>query len=255
MEDFVTTHKKAIENDRVYNAYKDKRIIFSQSVTKTLGLKQKETVVTIGMEKRKAAIISATMDDMVILANLNELMQKKIYSSKGMVLLHLKFYDSLFKEEIVFNLFTKFLNMNNDGLNHRDMHYVNLQFLRRIPNDLIHVFGKYHEKIKTVTALKNNKTEGMLFARGIKQVCFPSRINESSILLNCFVNPTPYLNQKAMVVLKCVDTGDVFEIIGRIDEQYSKLNESFQIKLNYSLQQQSPRFSYSYKILKNAINY
>lgn len=248
------TQQETIKYNMIYDKYKDSRILFSGNVSKSLGLKQEDTIVKIGMDRTKAALVSATMNDIVVIAKMNELLQRRIYTAKNMVTVHLKFYDSLFKKEMVFNLHTKVLNMNNHGLNHQDMHYVSMKFRRKIPNDLIAVFGKHHEKIQTAAALRNKNVEAMMFVRGIKKVCFPSFIDGDKVLINYLGNPQAFVNHKAMIVIKSEETGDVYEIIGKFDEEFSESNKTFQMKLNYSPEQQSPRFSASMDALVKLVN-
>lgn len=248
------THQEVIENNRIYNAYKNQRINFSSQVARSIGLKQQDTVVKIGMDKTRGALVSASMDDLVVLTKLNSHLQKKIYSANGMVTVQLKFYDSLFKKEMSFNLYTKFLNMNNHGLPEGDMRYLSLKLRRRIPNDLISVFGKHHEKVSSAATVLNKNIEGMLFVRGIKKACFPAYIDEDKVLINYLGNPQAFLQHKAMLVLKSVQTGDTFEVIGKIDEDVLQQVDAFQLKLNYSIDQQSPRFSSSLEELTRLVN-
>ena len=240
------TQQEVIENSKLYETFKDKQILFSTPVSKSIGLKQQGTLIKIGFETSKAAIVSSSMTDMVVLANIDEQMQKKIYSTNGIVTVQLRFYDSLFKKELTFNLQTKFLNMNNHGLIQKDIHYMSLQFKRKLPNDLIKVFGKHHKKIETATSKKKNSLEGILFSRGIKKMCTPVGIDNDSIILKSHDNPSPFLSQKAMVVLKSIETDEVFEVIGRINEVYSQENNTYQLRLDYSMDQQSPPFQSIY---------
>lgn len=255
------THQELMEYNRIYNAYKDHRILFSSQVSRSLGLQQQDTILKIGMDQTKGALVSASMNDLVILASLDDSFRRKIHRENGLITVHLRFYDSLFKKEMIFNLYTKFLNINSHGLNHDGIHYVTLLMRRKLPNELISVFGKHHEKLKSAknslagnrTAF-NRKVEGMLFVRGVKKACFPAMIDGRSVLINYLGDPAAFLNHKAMVVLKSVETGDVFEIIGRVDEEAFQQLDSFQFRLNYSLEQQSPRFAQSYRMLASLIN-
>ncbi|MBB6480493.1 PilZN3 domain-containing protein [Spirochaeta isovalerica] len=250
----MLTHQEVQLNNQLYNKYKDQRILFSTSVAKSIGLQQSETILKIGMEKTKGALISATMNDMVILAKMTEALRRRIYSENGMVTVHLKFFDSLFKKEMIFNLYTKFVNMNNHGLPGQDMQYLSLKLRRRIPYELVSVFGKHHTKVSTASTVLNKKAEGMLFARGIKKNCFPSYIDNEKVMINFLGNPQSFVNHKAMIVLKSPDTGETYEIIGKIDEQFEQNIDAFQMRLNYSIDQQSPRFTSSLGNLKELIN-
>lgn len=248
------TQLEALKGEKYYQVYKDHRILFSAHVSKSLGLQQQDTVVKIGLEKTRGALISATMNEIVLLANLTEDLQKKIYTSQGHIAVNLKFYDSLFKKEMSFNLFTKFLNMNNHGLKQKNMYYLSLKLRRKIPFELINIFGKHHDKINEIQEKGKRSVEGMLFARGVKKVCYPHHITGDGIIIDYPGDPQAFLNQKSMIVLKSGETGDVFEIIGKVDSDYRKINDSSRIRINYSLDQQSPRFAVSLKILTEALN-
>lgn len=248
------THQEVKESDRIYKAYQNHRILFSSQVARSIGLQQQDTVIKIGMEKTRGALVSATMDDIVVLTKMSSNLQKKIYMENGMVTVQLKFYDTLFKKEMAFNLYTKFLNMNNHGLPTKEMQYLSLKFRRRIPHDLISVFGKHHEKLSSAATVLNKNAEGMLFVRGIRKACFPAFIDKEKVLINYLGNPQAFIQHKAMLVLKSTETGETFEVIGKIDEEFKKLVDAFQLKLNYSIDQQSPRFSNSLGDLTKLIN-
>ncbi|MBN2659477.1 MAG: hypothetical protein JXR86_20640 [Spirochaetales bacterium] len=250
----MLTHQEVQINNQLYNKYKDQRILFSSSVAKSLGLQQSETTLKIGMEKAKGALVSATMDDLVVLTKINEQLRRKIYSENGMVTVHLKFYDSLFKKEMIFNLYTKIVNMNNHGLPGQDMQYLTLKLRRRIPYELVSLFGNHHVKSSTASTVLNKNAEGMLFVRGVKKNCFPSFIDNEKVMINFLGNPQSFVNHKAMIVLKSPENGETYEIIGKIDEQYQQNIDSFQMKLNYSIDQQSPRFTSSLGNLRELIN-
>ncbi len=249
------TQQEVKENEKFYHDYQDQRILFSSQVSKTLGLKQQKTIVKINSNATKGALVSATMTDLVLIANIDDSLQKKLYLSNDLITVQLSFYDSLFKKQMTFTLFTKFQNMNNHGLNRDDMQYLCLQLKRKIPNELISVFGKYHEKVKKTSQSLKPRVAGMIFCRGIKKQCSPLRIDEESILISQTDNPGAYLNRKCMIVLKSTETNEVFEIIGKVANEYTNLNNSYQIKLNYSVDQQSPRFIQSFNNLSLIMNH
>jgi hypothetical protein len=248
------THQEVIANEKIYRKYKDQRILFSSHVVKSIGLKQTDTIIKIGMERIKGALVSATMSDLVVLTKMTESLKRKMYAENGNVTVHLKFYDSLYKKEMIFNLFTKFLNMNNHGLPSEDLQYISLHLRRKIPYELVSVFGKHHSKATYATSLAKRRTEGMIFVRGIKKACFPSLIDNEKVLIDYTSNPQAFLNHKAMLVLKSIDTGETYEIIGKIDQDVNKSADGFQLRLNYSIDQQSPRFTSSLQNLKELIN-
>jgi len=254
MERFVHTQMEVIRGEKLYQTYKDKKIVFSSNVSRYMGLKQKETLVKIGTEKTRGAVVSATMDEMLLIAHLDENLQKIINSSQGLVTVNLKFYDSLYKKEMSFNLFTKLKSMDNQGLNQKDMHYVNLELRRKIPVELINIFGKHHEQIIRAQEKQKENIESMLFSRGLKKPCVASHIDNESIFVDYPGNPQAFLNQKSIVLLKNVQTGEIFEIIGKVDEDFQQMDGQSRIKINYSIDQQSPRFSLSLKNLKLVIN-
>lgn len=242
------TQQEMNESIKLYNAYKDQRILFSSNVSQNLGLKQHETMVKIGSDTIKGALVSASMDDMVLLTRMKESLRKKLSSNESLITVQLKFYDSLFKKEMGFTLHTSFLNMNNSNLSHEDFQYLSVKLKRQMPHELISVFGKHHK-----TAEKN-KIEAMLFTRGIKKSCMPIEVRNNTIEIRYSDDPTPFLYQKAMIVLKSSESGEVFEVIGKIDGNCIKENESYRLSLIYSIDQQSPRFSQSIESLKKTIN-
>lgn len=248
------TQQEVKENERIYHAYKDQRILFSNQVSKSLGLKQQQTIVKINSNATRGALVSATMNDLVLLANIDDLQQETLHLSNELITVQLSFYDSLFKKQITFTLFTKFLNMNNHGLNRNDMQYISLRLKRKIPNELISVFGKYHEKVERATQSNNSKIDGMMFCRGIKKNCTPLRINTESITIKLSDNPKAFLERKSMIVLKSQETNEVFEIIGKIDSDYKNIDGSYELSLKYSIDQQSPRFLQSLNNLSLLMN-
>jgi len=246
------TQQELVENRKIYETFKEKRIVFSNENTRAVGLLQSETKVKIGMEAAKGALISATMDDVVILARIDKDAQNQLYKSNGLITIQLKFYDSLFKKSHVFNLLTKLVDMNNNGLNYENMYYLNLKMRRKIPDDLVKVFGHHH--IKSEKSKVSTNTEGMLFIRGVKKVCTPVSINDESMTIVFKGNPSGFLDQKGMVVLKVDGFEEVFELIGKISSDFDLVDDSYHLKLDYTPSQQSPRFSQSLLLLKQIIN-
>ena len=77
------TQMEVIRGEKLYQTYKDKKIVFSNNVSRFMGLKQKDTRVKIGMERTRGAVVSATMDEILLIAYLDESLQKKSILLRG----------------------------------------------------------------------------------------------------------------------------------------------------------------------------
>ncbi len=237
-----------------FKKYRNEKIIFNKDNTQALGLIQKETVFKVGCESFKGVLISATMDNLVVLVNIDSQMRKTIYSANCLLTAQIRFYNSFHRKTLICNLFMKMMSMNNHALNQKNMHYLVLSFRRKMPDDLIRLFGEFIENKKLSEKPKGKQIEGMIVSRGIKKHCIPSLINDDNITLSFFGDPQRFLDQKAMVVLKSIRSGEIYEIIGDVNKDFTVNKESCQLIMDFALEHQSPRFNYSLQVLKSVIN-
>ena len=242
------------EINTFYSKYKDKKIVYSKEVTQDIGLIQKETVVKVGTSVIKGALISSTMESLVVLAKLNDQIKQEIFNQNGSLSVQLKFIMSDTGKSLVFTIHTKFLNINNQGLDQEDMQFISMQIRRKIPNDLIRVFGLFHEKATAKLKIKKSKVECILLANEQKYDCLIQSITKKELVLVLNDSSIVEVNQKVIAILKVVKTGEVLEIIGTVVNKVSDSDKNYEISLQYDMEDQSPRFNYSIHVLKTLIN-
>ena len=135
--------------DSFYSNYKDKKIVYSKEVSHLIGIVQRDTSIKVGELAVKGALISSTMESFVILAKLDANLKQVIYDQKGSLIVQLKFISRETGKALLFTIHTKFLNINNQGLAQEDLQFISMNIRRKIPNDLIRIFGQYHEEAVT----------------------------------------------------------------------------------------------------------
>ena len=242
------------EIDSYYSKYKDNNIVFSKEVSQSMGLVQRDTSIKLGDSIIKGAMISSTMENLVIVAKLNEIVKQTIYDLKGTLTVHLKFISRESGKSLLFTLHAKMLNMNSQGADQKDLQFISMQIRRKIPNDLIKIFGQYHESARKKLLNKKKKVECLLLANDVKTDCITESISKDELVLLFDDNTRVSLNQKAIAILKIVKTGEVLEIIGSISKKIDESNGKCHIHLLYNMKDQSPRFGYSIHVLRNIIN-
>ena len=193
------------------------------------------------------------MESFVILANLNEHMKRSIYDQKGALVVLLKFICRETGKTMLFTIHTKFLNINHEGLQQKDMYFIAMQIRRKIPNDLIRIFGLYIEAEKDRLSKKKEKVECLLLANGSKTDCIAKNITKDRLILSLEGTQGLTNNQKAVTILKIVNTEEVLEIIGTI-RKIDTSAISPELHLHFSMDDQSPRFGYSIHVLRSLIN-
>jgi PilZN3 domain len=242
------------EVNSFYSKYRDKKIVYSKEVSQFIGLVQRDTSIKVGDEVIKGALISSTMESFVIMARLDENLKRAIYDQNGALIVHLKFISAETGKSILFTIHTKFLNFNNQGLAQKDLQFVAMQIRRKIPNDMIRIFGLYHEEAANKLKNKKKKVECLLLANESKSDCITLSISKDLLVLIVDDSQAVILNQKAIAILKIVNTGEVLEIIGTITKKIDESDGRCELHLKYSMDDQSPRFGYSIHVLRNLIN-
>lgn len=242
------------EIESFYEKYREKKIVYSKEVTQQINLIQKDTAIKVGDLIIKGALISSTMDSFVILARLDEIAKRMIFDLNGTLSVHLKFVIRETGKSILFTIHTKFLNMNNQGLAQKNLQFISMQIRRKIPNDLIRIFGLYHEEEKERRKNKKKKVECLLLSSESKVDCLTDRISKSELVLTVENPNSININQKAIAILKIVNTGEVIEIIGTVIRKTEEADNRCRIFLQYTMDDQSPRFGYSVHVLRNLIN-
>jgi hypothetical protein len=220
------------EIESFYSNYKDKKIVYTKEITQLIGLVQKNTAIKVGSETINGALISSTMESLVVMAKLSEAIKQHIYDLNGILSVQLRFISRETGKPILFNLHTKILNMN----------------------DLIRIFGLYIEEERKKLLLKKKKVECSLLSRGEKKDCIAESIDKSVLTLVLKDDPDLNMNDKVMAVLKIVQTDEIIEIIGSISKKIIESDSQCQLFVNFIMEEQSPRFSYSVHVLKNLIN-
>jgi len=131
------------EINEFYDRYKERKIVYSKEVSVDIGLAQKDTAIKIGSSIVKGALISSTMESLVILAKLDSNIKQSIFDQKGALTVQLKFLNRENGKSILFSIHTKFIGLNDQGLAQKDLQFVAMQIRRKIPNDLIRIFGLF----------------------------------------------------------------------------------------------------------------
>ncbi|MDA3812566.1 MAG: hypothetical protein PF518_19785 [Spirochaetaceae bacterium] len=242
------------EIESFYSNYKDKKIVYTKEITQLIGLVQKNTAIKVGSETINGALISSTMESLVVMAKLSEAIKQHIYDLNGILSVQLRFISRETGKPILFNLHTKILNMNDQGQDQKDLQFITMQIRRKIPNDLIRIFGLYIEEERKKLLLKKKKVECSLLSRGEKKDCIAESIDKSVLTLVLKDDPDLNMNDKVMAVLKIVQTDEIIEIIGSISKKIIESDSQCQLFVNFIMEEQSPRFSYSVHVLKNLIN-
>jgi len=96
-----------------FDRYKDRKIVFSQEVVKTIGLIQKDTSIKVGEQVIHGILISSSMESFVFMANLNDAQKGDFYELGSSLKIQLKFLDPENRKPILFTLDTKFLSFSN----------------------------------------------------------------------------------------------------------------------------------------------
>lgn len=237
-----------------YDRYKDRKIVYSKEVTQSIGLVQRDTSIKINDQIIKGALISSTMESFVLMAPLNETLQQELHDQKSSLLVHLKFISRESGKSVLFTIHTKFLNINNQGLARKDLYFIAMQIRRKIPNDLIRIFGQYHKAVETRLKNKKKRVECLLLANESRTDCLADSISKDKLVLVIDDVTGLVMNQKAIAILKIVNTGEVIEIIGTITKIEMDSDDNCKLHLNFEIGDQSPRFGYSVHVLRNLIN-
>jgi hypothetical protein len=237
-----------------YENYRDKKIVYSKEVTHLIGLIQKDTEIKVDTETVKGILISTTMDSLIILAKLDEKMKQRIYDLNGSLMVHLKFTSKETGKDLLFTLHTKFLNINNQGLDQKDLYFISMQIKRKISNELIRIFGLYHEETFLKLVSKKKKVECLLLSNDRKKDCIAESIGNTEFTLFTEDCDPSIINQKAIAIVKILNTGEVIEIIGQISRKEDDIGGKCHLVLTYNIDDQSPRFGYSIHVLKSLIN-
>jgi len=242
------------ETNTFYATFKDKKIVYSKEVSQSIGLVQRDTSIKIGTEIIKGALISSTMENLVIMAKLSDSIKQAIFDQKGALVVHLKFISKETGKSILFTIHTKFLNINNQGLEQKDLQFLSMQIRRKIPNDLIRIFGHHFEEARSKLALKKEKVECLLLSNNVKTDCITEKLSKDELILLLDDTPDVNINQKAIAILKIMKTDEVIEIIGTILKKEVEPDKKCRLFLSFLMTDQSPRFGYSIHVLRNLIN-
>lgn len=237
-----------------YDRYKDSKIVYSQGVVRDIGLVQRDTSIKVGEQVLKSVLISSTMEDFVFMASLNDSVRETFYDLGGSLKVQLKFLDPESSKSILFTLDTKFLNFNNQGLTRDDLVFIAMKIRRKIPNDLIRLFGLYHTVQEQKLRDKKKKVECLLLTNDRKNDCLTEKITKTELVLRVEEEEKIAPRQKALAILKVVKTGEVIEIIGTVASRTIEPDGSQSLTISYAMDDQSPRFGYSIHVLRNLIN-
>ncbi|MBN2659422.1 MAG: hypothetical protein JXR86_20365 [Spirochaetales bacterium] len=237
-----------------YDRYKDSKIVYSQSVVQDIGLVQRDTVIKFGDQVIKSVLISSTMEDFVFMSAISDSLKEAIYEFGGYLKIQLKFIDPETSKSILFTLDTKFLNFNTQGLTRKDLVFIAMKIRRKIPNDLIRLFGLFHTDQEQKLRDKKKKVECLLLTNDRKTDCLTEKISKTELVLRVEEEENISPNQKVLAILKVVRTGEVIEIIGSISSRSREPDGSQSLTVSYAIDDQSPRFGYSIHVLKNLIN-
>lgn len=250
----MNTRQEIRELNNLYNKHKDKKVIFCRELSPNIGLAQTDTLMKVGNNTIKAALVSATMENLIVLININDYLYNLIYSNKHIITIQVAFINSLYKKKLVLNLFTRFESINSNGLDeYKHSYYISLSITRKIP-DLIKILGMHHEK--RILKRESNKTplDAIMFINGIRMNCIPLYINSENLILQFYGNPERVCSKNAIVILKKPEKNDILEVLGTINKKYIESKGTYKITLNFSLEEQSPRFNKTLTSLKAIIN-
>lgn len=237
-----------------YERYKDRKIVYSKEVSQSIGLVQRDTSIKVGSHLIKGALISSTMESFVLMAELNETLRQELHNQNSSLIVHLKFISRETGKSILFTIHTKFLNINNQGQSRKDLFFIAMQIRRQIPNDLIRIFGIHHKAVETRLKNKKKRVESLLLVNDSKTDCIAEKISKNELVLFIEDITGISMNQKAIAILKILQTGEVMEIIGTVAKIDMDAKDNCYLHLNFEIDDQSPRFGYSVHVLKNLIN-
>lgn len=239
-----------------YDRYKDRKIVYSKEVSQGIGLVQRDTAIKLGTLVIKGVLISSTMESFVFMARLNDSLKQSFYDQNkpGALKVQLKFISRESGKTELFSIDTKFLNFNSQGLDQPGLHFVAMQIRRKIPNDLIRIFGLYHKEVDNRLKEKKKKVECFILANEMKIDCLTESISKGVLALSLDEKGLLNMNQKAIAILRIVKTGEVMEIIGTVSRISDGSDGTCKVNLQFNMEDQSPRFGYSIHVLSNIIN-
>lgn len=243
------------EINEYFSKYKGKKIVFSSSVSRTLGLIQKDTSLKIGSEVFQGALLSSTMENLEVLIKLESHLIEQFSDQNIALIVHLKFNNKESGKNEIFTIYAKITGIKIHDRAHENIYVLSLNIKRKISNELILLYGFYHEKNREKLLLKKKKMACHLLSGEAENDCIAEKISPEAIDVYVEANCSAKINSKSIVIIKIQNTGEVFEIIGRISHIENEDDGGYHLVLNYSLSEQSPRFGYSMHVLKNLINF
>lgn len=236
-----------------YNKYKNRNITFTKETTRKIGLIQKDIKINVGIFKFNCAVLNSSMEDITIIAKLDGYLKEMVNARKHIASLEMKFFDNFYKETSVFKIYGKIYDIDPYS-NYGDVFTINIKITRKFPMELIYKYYDYFSFLSTENLSKT--IEGMFFINGTRKKCIPRNLTKENLSIEVDSNtPERYIGQKAIVVIKNLSSGDVYEIIGKTDYNYIQSNEKLNVKLNYSHLQQGPRFEHSFECLSSILNH
>lgn len=237
-----------------YDKYKERKIVYSKEVTQDIGLVQRDTSIRMGDESISSALISSTMESFVLLARLEERQRQLLYDSNSSLSVQLKFISKETGKTILLTIHTKIVSLNSQGLDQKDLFFLAMSIRRKIPDDLIRIYGYFFREAEEKNQNKKRRVECLLLANEIKSDCQAEKITKDELVVS-LDDDSPYkINDKAITIIKVINTGEVVEIIGTISGKDYDISGSSILNISYSMDDQSPRFGYSIHVLKNLIN-
>ncbi len=141
-----------------YNTYREVDITFTKEVIRGTLLNPKQVFLKLKGSQWPCIIYSSSLSSSKIIANITPSLKKAIQDSNGSVSIRFSFLQKEKKDSISFFVpckvsgFTPYRN-NNDNSN---LHFINLNFTQRPPDDLIEILGRV---LEANTAAHNRKDE------------------------------------------------------------------------------------------------
>lgn len=244
---------------KIYEEYKNSDIIFNRNTAADLGLIQGATQLKAGQVTIKSVILSASMETMNLMIKVNVFQEKYININRDLLFINLSFKDPYSQKEMSFNLETTLAEMKKHGYKKNGIYKVKLKIKQDIPHELQKIYIGHHERKEDICDMSFTKyterlLDTILITDNVKSKCIPLKMNNKTLILNCNGNPYDFLGKCAVIAIKHLESGYHFYIKGRIKTEPQIRRTTFDLTLNYSMDQQCSRFRESFNVLSNIIN-
>ncbi|THB66997.1 MAG: PilZ domain-containing protein, partial [Spirochaetaceae bacterium] len=216
---------------RYFDIYKDVEITFTKEVIRATMLNTKQVFLKLQGYQWPCIVYSSSLTRAKIIANITPTLKKAIQDSKGSVSIRFSFVLKEKRDPISFFVPCKVAGFTPYRGDNTNLHFINVTFTQRPPNDLIEILGRVQE---ANSAAHNRKDErviitsdnvgalglaskaGLLLVDGVPRKCILRDISFGGSKLILMGVANFLVNKKAVLRLAFNDPAEAMDIPGTI---------------------------------------